>query len=92
VIQAGASPSAHVTQDAYERIASSILQAVKTETTNTIYLDVHGAMVAGPSDVSWQHLDPRIRLLPTGKSLDELRAIDSNLTATLPSRQSSSIA
>jgi hypothetical protein len=49
-------------------------------------------MVAAPSDVSWQHLDPRIRLLPTGKSLDELRAIDSNLTATLPSRQSSSIA
>jgi len=50
VIWAGATPSAHVTQDAYERIAGEIVAAAQAQTVDAIYLDLHGAMVA-------QHID-----------------------------------
>ena len=46
VIWAGASPSAHVTRDAYERIAGEILAAARAGGFDAIYLDLHGAMVA----------------------------------------------
>jgi microcystin degradation protein MlrC len=46
VIWAGASASAHVTQDAYERIAGEIVDAVNAGGFDAIYLDLHGAMVA----------------------------------------------
>ncbi|MQT29605.1 M81 family metallopeptidase [Pseudomonas helleri] len=46
VIWAGASPSAHVTQAAYERIANEIIQAAASQTLDGLYLDLHGAMVA----------------------------------------------
>ncbi|QET01373.1 MULTISPECIES: M81 family metallopeptidase [Cupriavidus] len=54
VIWAGAGASAHVTTDAYERIAGEIVEAAKqgkaAGSYDAIYLDLHGAMVA-------QHLD-----------------------------------
>lgn len=50
VIWAAAGASAHVTTDAYERIAGEIVEAVMTASYDAIYLDLHGAMVA-------QHLD-----------------------------------
>lgn len=62
VIWAGASASAHVTRDAYERIAGSILLAVETETFDAIYLDLHGAMVAEHTDDGEGELLERIRL------------------------------
>ncbi|MGI4982521.1 MAG: M81 family metallopeptidase, partial [Janthinobacterium lividum] len=46
VIWAGASPSAHVTRDAYERIAGEIVAAARVTDADAIYLDLHGAMVA----------------------------------------------
>ena len=46
VIWAGASPSAHVTQATYERIAKEIIQAAASQTLDGLYLDLHGAMVA----------------------------------------------
>ena len=42
-----ASPSAHVTKDAYERIAAMIVaDAVAARRLDALYLDMHGAMVA----------------------------------------------
>ncbi|RAM62202.1 M81 family metallopeptidase [Herbaspirillum rubrisubalbicans] len=50
VLWAGASPSAHVTQDAYERITRDIIAAAGKEQVDAIYLDLHGAMVAEHTD------------------------------------------
>ncbi len=46
-----ASPSAHVTEDAYERIAGVIVNGIRNAgPLDAVYLDLHGAMVA-------EHLD-----------------------------------
>ena len=46
-IFAAASPCAHVTKDAYERIAGVIVDGIKNALPfDAIYLDLHGAMVA----------------------------------------------
>ncbi|ARP81929.1 microcystin degradation protein MlrC [Bordetella genomosp. 8] len=50
VIWAAASPSAHVTEDAYERIAGEILEAAARLKPDGVYLDLHGAMVAEHAD------------------------------------------
>src|ERR1700719_1667665 len=50
-IFAAASPSAHFTEDAYERIAGVIVDGIKNAgPLDAVYLDLHGAMVA-------EHLD-----------------------------------
>jgi microcystin degradation protein MlrC len=81
VIWAGASPSAHVTQDAYERIAGCILQAVKTETFNAIYLDLHGAMVAEHTDDGEGELLERIRLT-VGAAIPVVATLDLHANVT----------
>jgi microcystin degradation protein MlrC len=44
---AGTSPSAHVTRDAFERIAEMILSRLRNALpVDAVYLDLHGAMVA----------------------------------------------
>jgi microcystin degradation protein MlrC len=63
VIWAGASPSAHVTRDAYERIAGEILDAARAGDFDAVYLDLHGAMVV-------EHVDDG-----EGELLANLRAI-----------------
>lgn len=50
VIWAGASPSAHVTEDAFERIAGEIVAAARQGGFDAVYLDLHGAMVAEHTD------------------------------------------
>ncbi len=50
VLWAGATPAAHVTQDAFERIAGEIVSAAAQQKPDAIYLDLHGAMYC-------QHLD-----------------------------------
>ncbi|HEX9463920.1 MAG TPA: M81 family metallopeptidase [Alphaproteobacteria bacterium] len=51
LIWANATPSAHVTRDAYERITAALLEELgTTEKVDAIYLDLHGAMVT-------EHLD-----------------------------------
>jgi microcystin degradation protein MlrC len=50
VIWAGATPAAHVKQDAYERIAGEILTAARLNDFDAVYLDLHGAMVCTPED------------------------------------------
>jgi microcystin degradation protein MlrC len=61
VLWAGATPAAHVTRDAFERIAGEIVGAA--EGMDAIYLDLHGAMVC-------EHLDDG-----EGELLDRLRRV-----------------
>jgi microcystin degradation protein MlrC len=49
-IWAGATPSAHTTEAAYEMIAGEIVDAAGSGRFDAVYLDLHGAMVA-------EHLD-----------------------------------
>jgi len=61
VIWAGASASAHVTEDAYERIAGEIVEAVRRGGYDAIYLDLHGAMVTEHLDDGEGELLARVR-------------------------------
>ena len=57
----GAIPSAHVTEDAFERISASILEDVAHGGFDAVYLDLHGAAVAEHVDDSEGELIARIR-------------------------------
>ena len=65
-VWAGANPSAHVTREAFERIAGEILEdlarAQRAGRVDAVYLDLHGAAVA-------EHLDD-----PEGELLARVRA------------------
>jgi microcystin degradation protein MlrC len=61
VIWAGASPSAHVTVDAFERITGEIVEAARTRKFDAVYLDLHGAMVAEHVDDGEGELLERVR-------------------------------
>lgn len=50
VVWAGATPAAHVEQDAFERITGTILAAARAHDFDAIYLDLHGAMVCTHED------------------------------------------
>jgi microcystin degradation protein MlrC len=74
-VWAEAIPSAYVTEDAYERIASEIMQAVRSAHADGIYLDLHGAMVAEHFDDGEGELLARVRTavgdrVPIAASLD----------------------
>jgi len=59
-----ASPSAHVTRDAYERIAGLILEGIaQALPADAVYLDLHGAMVAEHFDDGEGELLRRVREL-----------------------------
>ena len=57
----GAIPSAHVTEDAFERISASIMEDVARGGFDAVYLDLHGAAVAEHVDDSEGELIARIR-------------------------------
>lgn len=63
VMWAGATPAAHVTKDAFERIAGEIVSAAAQQMPDAIYLDLHGAMYC-------EHLDDG-----EGELLARLRAV-----------------
>ena len=50
IIWTAACPSAHVTEDAFERIAGKILEVASEIQPDAVYLDLHGAMVADHVD------------------------------------------
>lgn len=58
---AAAEPSAHVTRDAYERIATMIVDGIRDTRPDAVYLDLHGAMVAEHLDDGEGELLQRIR-------------------------------
>src|ERR1700728_4149064 len=59
---AAASPCAHVTKDAYERIAKAIVDGIKSAgPLDAVYLDLHGAMVAEHFDDGEGEILRRVR-------------------------------
>ncbi|GGJ78853.1 M81 family metallopeptidase [Pseudomonas matsuisoli] len=81
VIWAGASPSAHVTETAYERIANEILEAACAETFDAIYLDLHGAMVAEHTDDGEGTLLRRLREI-VGNEMPVVVSLDLHANVT----------
>lgn len=75
VVWAASSPSAHVTEEAFERIAGEIVEAATRQSCDAIYLDLHGAMVCEHLDDGEGELLARLRsalgsALPIVASLD----------------------
>ena len=70
---AGASPSAHVTRDAFERIADHIVADAHRGGFDMVYLDLHGAAVA-------EHVDDA-----EGELLERLRAVIGPTTSLVTS-------
>ncbi|HVE23514.1 MAG TPA: M81 family metallopeptidase [Acidocella sp.] len=81
VIWAAASPSAHVTQDAFERIAGEILDAADRQTFDAIYLDLHGAMVTEDLDDGEGELLARLRGL-VGSKIPVVASLDLHANVT----------
>ena len=75
-ISCGASPSAHVTEDAYERIVKVMVEGIKAAgPLDAVYLDLHGAMVSEHLDDGEGEILARVRQaigndLPLVVSLD----------------------
>lgn len=93
VIWAGASPSAHVTEDAFERIATEIVDAARRGGCDAVYLDLHGAMVAEHTDDGEGTLLERVRdavgpAVPVIASLD----LHANVTDRMLSRADALVA
>ncbi|MFT4066931.1 M81 family metallopeptidase [Paraburkholderia sp.] len=93
VIWAGASASAHVTTDAFERIGGEIIAAVGKGGFDAIYLDLHGAMVTEQHDDGEGELLERVRRIvgdrmPVVVSLD----LHANVTARMFSLASALVA
>jgi len=60
-VWAGATPAAHVTRDAFERIAGEIVSRASEAEADAIYLDLHGAMVCEHMDDGEGELLERLR-------------------------------
>src|SRR6201991_2819915 len=61
-IFAAATPSAHVTEDAYERVAKVIVDGIASaRNLDAVYLDLHGAMVAEHLDDGEGEIISRVR-------------------------------
>src|SRR5215475_11366794 len=68
-IFAAATPSAHVTNDAYERIAKVLIDGIAAAgPIDAVYLDLHGAMVAEHLDDGEGEILARVRKV-IGKDL-----------------------
>ncbi len=82
---AAASPSAHVTEEAFERIAADILEPIRRAgALDGVYLDLHGAMVTEHFDDGEGELLARVRAavgpgVPIVASLD----LHANVTARM---------
>ncbi|MGE5641191.1 MAG: M81 family metallopeptidase [Clostridia bacterium] len=72
---AAASPSAHVTEDAFERITRAMVSALEEAKPEAVYLDLHGAMVSETFDDGEGEILRRVRAavgprVPVAASLD----------------------
>lgn len=79
---AGAIPSAHVTEDAFERISASILADVHQGGFDAVYLDLHGAAVAEHVDDTEGELIARIRRV-VGTDVPIVASLDLHANVTL---------
>jgi len=84
VIWTAASPSGPVTEDAFERIAGEIVEAVRHHQPDAIFLDLHGAMVAEHVDDGEGELLERLREI-VGTSVTIVASLDlhANVTARM---------
>jgi len=82
LVWASATPSAHVTEDAYERIAGMMLDDLKARLpVDAIYLDLHGAMVTEHIDDGEGELLRRVRAL-VGPSIPIAASLDLHANVT----------
>lgn len=81
VVWAGASPSAHVSADAYERIAGEIVAAVQRGGFDAVYLDLHGAMVSEAFDDGEGELLARVRRA-VGQTVPIVASLDLHANVT----------
>jgi microcystin degradation protein MlrC len=85
LVWAAATPSAHVTEDAYERIVGMMLDDLKgAGPLDGIFLDLHGAMVTEHLDDGEGELLQRVRAV-VGASLPLVTSLDlhANVTAQM---------
>src|SRR4030081_3446908 len=81
-IWCAASPSAHVTTDAYERVAGVIVDGIKAAgAIDGVYLDLHGAMVAQHLDDGEGEILARVRKV-IGKELPLVASLDLHANVT----------
>ena len=82
VIWTAACPSAHVTEDAFERITGKILEAASEIQPDAVYLDIHGAMVAEHVDDGEGELLKRLRTV-VGQGVPVVGSLDLHANVTL---------
>ena len=81
-IFAAASPCAHVTRDAYERIAGVLVDGLKNAgPLDAVYLDLHGAMVSEHLDDGEGEILARVRRV-IGDSLPLVASLDLHANVT----------
>jgi microcystin degradation protein MlrC len=81
-ISAAASPSAHVTKDAYERIAKVMVDGIRAAgSIDAVYLDLHGAMVAEHLDDGEGEILARVRKV-IGKDVPLVASLDLHANVT----------
>ncbi len=78
----GASPSAHVTKDAFERIAKVMVDGIRAAgPLDAVYLDLHGAMVTEHLDDGEGEILARVRQV-IGKDLPLVVSLDLHANVT----------
>jgi microcystin degradation protein MlrC len=81
-ISCGASPSAHVTKDAFERIVPVIVEGIRAAgPIDAVYLDLHGAMVTEHLDDGEGEILARVRKV-IGKDLPLVVSLDLHANVT----------
>src|SRR3954449_8192026 len=81
-ISCGASPSAHVTSDAYERIVKVMIDGIASAgRLDAVYLDLHGAMVTEHLDDGEGEILARVRKV-IGKDLPLVASLDLHANVT----------
>jgi microcystin degradation protein MlrC len=81
-ISCGASPSAHVTKDAFERIVKVMIDDIKAaRQIDAVYLDLHGAMVTEHLDDGEGEILRRVRQV-IGKDLPLVVSLDLHANVT----------
>src|SRR6202000_2938542 len=81
-IFAAATPSAHVTKDAFERIAKVMIDGIATAgSIDAVYLDLHGAMVTEHFDDGEGEVLARVRHV-IGKELPLIVSLDLHANVT----------
>src|SRR5580692_8557687 len=81
-ISCAASPSAHVTEDAYERIVKMMIDGIKAAgPLDAVYLDLHGAMVTEHLDDGEGEILARVREV-IGRDLPLVASLDLHANVT----------